>query len=62
MAAFETTHPVNGTDFGARFGSLLASVVDWNDKRVTRNALSKLTNRELDDIGLTRGDIEGIKA
>ena len=30
----------------------------WNDARVTRKALSKLSNRELDDIGLCRGDIE----
>ena len=32
----------------------------WNSGRVTRNALSKLSNRELDDIGLCRGDIEKI--
>jgi len=32
----------------------------WNDGRVTRKALSKLSNRELDDIGLCRGDIEMI--
>ena len=30
----------------------------WNDARVTRKALSKLTDRELDDIGLCRGDVE----
>jgi len=30
----------------------------WNSGRVTRNALSKLSNRELDDIGLCRGDID----
>lgn len=35
----------------------LASVSAWNDARVTRNVLNKLTDRELDDIGLTRGDI-----
>jgi uncharacterized protein YjiS (DUF1127 family) len=27
---------------------------------MTRNSLSKLTTRELDDIGLVRGDIEAI--
>ncbi|WP_420858237.1 DUF1127 domain-containing protein [Marivivens marinus] len=32
----------------------------WNDARVTRKALSQLSNRELDDIGLCRGDIEDI--
>jgi len=32
----------------------------WNAGRVTRNALGKLSARELDDIGLCRGDIEMI--
>ena len=30
----------------------------WNDARVTRHSLGKLSDRELDDIGLCRGDIE----
>jgi uncharacterized protein YjiS (DUF1127 family) len=30
----------------------------WNNARITRNSLSKLSNRELDDIGLCRGDID----
>ena len=33
------------------------AVMDWNDRRVTRNALNALTEHELDDIGLCRGDI-----
>ena len=32
--------------------------MSWNSARVTRKALSKLSNRELDDIGLCRGDID----
>ena len=32
----------------------------WNSGRVTRKALGKLSSRELDDIGLCRGDIEMI--
>lgn len=42
--------------FGLR--SLYAAIVAWNDVRVTRNALAKLSDRELEDIGLTRGDID----
>ena len=38
------------------FGAFAA----WNDARVTRKSLSKLTTRELDDIGLCRGDIDAI--
>lgn len=65
MAAFETTRTA---PFGAiatytvvRFFSNVATdVIAWNDARVTRNALGKLSDRELDDIGLTRGDIADI--
>jgi uncharacterized protein YjiS (DUF1127 family) len=39
-------------------GKVFSAVSGWNDARVTRKALSKLSNRELDDIGLCRGDIE----
>lgn len=34
----------------------------WNEARMTRNALSRLSARELEDIGLCRGDIEEIAA
>ncbi len=36
------------------------SVVSWNSKRKTRKALNRLTDRELLDIGLVRGDIHSI--
>lgn len=62
MAATQTTRPA---PFGAittyraitGISSLLASIAAWNDARVTRRALGKLTDRELDDIGLCRADI-----
>ena len=65
MAAFETTRPA---PFGATstyhfiqfISTTLATVKDWNDARVTRKALSTLSDRELDDIGLCRGDIDHI--
>lgn len=65
MAAFETTRPA---PFGAisifRFVQFVSdaylSLSNWNDARVTRKALGNLTDRELDDIGLCRGDIEMI--
>lgn len=51
---------------GFRATRVLADVVGriaaWNDARVTRKALSTLTDRELDDLGLTRGDIDDIAA
>ena len=63
MAAFQTTRPA---PFGATatykfvqaVGDAFASVRNWNDIRVTRKALGALSDRELDDIGLCRGDID----
>ena len=40
--------------------NMLNALANWNDARVTRNALSQLTARELDDIGLVPGDIDRI--
>lgn len=40
--------------------ALVSALAVWNDTRVTRKALSQLTDRELDDIGLCRGDIDDI--
>ena len=40
---------------------IVSAITDWNDNRQTRNALGKLSERELDDIGLTRGDIPFIR-
>lgn len=61
MAVYENTAVVDGVRFGERatglFATLIGAVIAWNDKRVTRNALSALSSRELEDIGLTRGDI-----
>ncbi len=67
MASFDTTRPmVDGHRFGVRlnsvFAGLVATVSAWNDARVTRNALSKLSDHELDDLGLSRGDIANISA
>lgn len=65
MAAVETTRPA---PYGAittyRAINALSNAVmvfhAWNDARVTRKALSKLSDRELDDIGLCRGDLDSI--
>ncbi|MDB6176703.1 DUF1127 domain-containing protein [Paracoccus sp. Z330] len=46
--------------FGNVFVRFFSMVAAWNDARLTRRELNRLTDRELDDIGLTRGDIESI--
>ncbi|MBV0891896.1 DUF1127 domain-containing protein [Paracoccus sp. Z118] len=43
------------------FGTKLKSAITaWYDMRTTRNALNRLTDRELDDIGLSRSDIDAV--
>ena len=37
--------------------SLFDNIRTWNRVRQTRNELFSLSNRELDDLGITRGDI-----
>lgn len=58
MSAFETTRSTNGFSLLNPFATFVAAIAQWNDTRATRKALWKLSDRELDDIGLSRGDIE----
>lgn len=63
MAAFDTTRPYAAGSLsrsGAFFMALFTAFADWNAARATRKTLGALTDRELDDIGLTRGDIDGV--
>jgi uncharacterized protein YjiS (DUF1127 family) len=65
MAAFDTTRPAYGAapvagQVTGFISNLVSLVLAWNDARVTRKALNALTDRELDDIGLIRGDIENV--
>ena len=63
MATYETSRTA---PFGAitvfRMVQYVTGFADlfqtWNSSRITRKALSRLSNRELDDIGLCRGDID----
>ncbi|MCY4179374.1 MAG: DUF1127 domain-containing protein [Litoreibacter sp.] len=63
MAVFE---PSRALSEGVRanpstlFSRVLGIVMDWNDRRVTRNALHTLSERELSDIGLSRSDVENM--
>ncbi len=65
MAAFDTIRTTYGSaTVAGRISHFItagvANIVAWNDARVTRNALSALTDRELEDIGLIRGDIDSV--
>ncbi|TCO72970.1 DUF1127 domain-containing protein [Rhodovulum euryhalinum] len=65
MAVYNDTRPHPGTRPATGLmhrlvADVLGRLAAWNDTRVTRNALSRLSDRELDDIGLTRSDIDRI--
>lgn len=61
MAVIDTSRSASAVNvFGGLF-KLFGLVSAWNDARVTRRALSHLSDRELDDIGLTRSDIDRIR-
>ena len=65
MAAIDTTRSTFGSASvamrpGKWIQALVNAVVDWNDARVTRETLSALNDRELEDIGLVRGDIDNV--
>lgn len=63
MAAYDLHRP-HASGSAARIGNIFMSAVSnfaaWNDARLTRNSLASLTDRELDDIGLHRGDIDNV--
>ena len=64
MAFFTQSRPVADGVFGRVSGlscaDLWSRVAAWNDRRVTRNELAKLSDRELEDIGLCRSDIDTV--
>ena len=67
MAIIETSRPFGATPSLVRrlvagMSDIFAVVADWNEARLTRQALSRLSDRELDDIGLTYSDIDSIVA
>ncbi len=65
MSAFDTSRTAYGASNAVSgifsvVSRAIAKVTAWNDARITRNALSALSDRELEDIGLVRGDIDGM--
>ncbi|MBD9529480.1 DUF1127 domain-containing protein [Paracoccus sp. PAR01] len=60
MSAVEMSHSRAAGGLDLVFARVTAMVSAWNDARITRRELSQLTDRELSDLGLTRGDIERV--
>lgn len=60
MSVIETNRSVAVGGVGNVVAKLVSMIGSWNESRKTRRELSRLSDRELDDIGLNRGDIERI--
>ena len=60
MSTIELNNSATVGGVGNVFAKLVSMLAAWNDTRVTRRELGRLSDRELDDIGLCRGDIERI--
>lgn len=60
MSTIETNRGFAVGGVGNVFAAFFSALSGWNDVRVTRRELSRLSDRELDDIGLCRGDIDRI--
>lgn len=59
MATLDTIRPIAApAGFRTSFTAFTGLIATWNDRRQTRKALEKLSAAELNDIGLTRGDID----
>lgn len=63
MALYEPTRSLaHGGPQGSRLYRAAiraaSALISWNDTRITRNALTKLSDQQLDDIGLCRGEID----
>ncbi|WP_213684629.1 DUF1127 domain-containing protein [Roseicyclus sp.] len=59
--AIITNRPLGAGSSATRLlTEVFGRIAAWNDARVTRKSLSALTDRELEDLGLVRGDIDDI--
>jgi len=61
MAHIQTTSPTAfSLGITRRLTTVIAAFITWNDTRATRRSLGKLTDLQLADIGLNRGDVDAI--
>lgn len=62
MASLAAYTDVRAPALPGLFGRLLGWAVRWNAARQTRDQLMQLSDRELDDIGLSRSQIDDVAA
>ena len=57
MSTFDAFTPARTAPATSILSLMLGRLVAWNDRRVTVRMLNRLTDRELQDIGLRRSEI-----
>jgi uncharacterized protein YjiS (DUF1127 family) len=60
MSTMEMNRGAAVGSVGNIVANLFSMLAAWNEARATRHELNSLSDRELNDIGLTRGDIERV--
>ncbi|WP_317057244.1 DUF1127 domain-containing protein [Roseovarius rhodophyticola] len=62
MAVIDTTTVAGGKGnaLSRTVQNIIAQFNAWNDARITRSALARLSDRELEDIGISRAEIDTI--
>lgn len=58
MTDYTNVRPLGVAVAGFSLRGIVDAILAWNDRRVTRNELYRLSDRELEDIGLTRAGID----
>ncbi len=43
-----------------RLEGIVETIINWNASRKTATVLNSLSDKQLEDIGLSRGDIDGV--
>ena len=49
-----------GLNWAKFIASFVGRIAAWHDANVTKRALNKLSDRDLEDLGLVRGDIDRV--
>ena len=58
MTDYTNVRPMGAAVGGFSLRGIFDAILAWNDRRVTRNELYRLSDRELEDIGLSRAEID----
>ena len=61
MAFFDISRSAAPRSLGSVFARIAADAHAWYEARITRRALAKLSDRELNDIGLQRSDLDDLR-